>query len=75
MFKGKVDAVDAAGKWLTVSNENVEGWMARHDDDVQGGQRCRVHRRSKPEIRSPLRVYDGIEDMLYDVQVIPDQKR
>ncbi len=74
VFKGKVDAVDAAGKWLTVSNENVEGWMPamtmmyKADNDA-------VYTRVKAGDQITARVYDGIEDMLYDVQVIPDQKR
>ena len=27
VFKGKVDAVDRAAKTLTVTNENIDGWM------------------------------------------------
>ena len=27
VFKGRVDAVDRGAKTLTVTNENVEGWM------------------------------------------------
>ena len=74
VFKGKVDAVDTAGKWLTVSNENVEGWMPamtmmyKADNDA-------VYTKVKAGDQITARVHDGIEDMLYDVQVIPDQKR
>ena len=74
MFKGKVDAVDVAGKWLTVSNENVEGWMAAMTM-MYKADKDDVYTRVKPGDQITARVYDGIEDMLYDVQVIPDQKR
>ncbi|HTG90371.1 MAG TPA: copper-binding protein [Vicinamibacterales bacterium] len=74
VFKGKVDAVDPAGKTLTVSNENVEGWMAPMQM-MYKADKDDVYTRVKPGDQITARVYDGIEDMLYDVQVIPDQKR
>ena len=74
VFKGKVDAVNPAGKTLTVSNENVEGWMAPMQM-MYKADKDDVYTRVKPGDQITARVYDGIEDMLYDVQVIPDQKR
>jgi Cu/Ag efflux protein CusF len=74
VFKGKVDAVDVAGKWLTVSNENVEGWMAAMTMMYKADKDA-VYSTVKPGDQITARVYDGIEDMLYDVQVIPYQKR
>jgi len=74
VFKGKVDAVDPPGKTLTVSNENVEGWMAPMQM-MYKADKDDVYTRVKPGDQITARVYDGIEDMLYDVQVIPDQKR
>ena len=70
VFKGKVDAVDLAGKWLTVSNENVEGWMAPMTM-IYKADKDDVYVKVKSGDQITARVYDGIEDMLYDVQVIP----
>jgi len=66
-------AVDAARKMLTVSNENVEGWMAPMQM-MYKADKDDVYSRVKPGDQITARVYDGIEDMLYDVQVIPSQK-
>jgi Cu/Ag efflux protein CusF len=74
VFRGKVDAVDQARKLLTVSNENVEGWMAPMTM-MYKADKDDVYTRVKPGDQITARVYDGIEDMLYNVQVIPDQKR
>ena len=70
VFRGKVDAVDAARKMLTVSNENVEGWMAPMTM-IYKADKDDVYTRVKPGDQITARVYDGIEDVLYDVQVIP----
>jgi Cu/Ag efflux protein CusF len=68
VFKGKVDAVDPAGKTLTVTNENIDGWMApmtmvyKADNDA-------VYSKVKSGDQITARVYEGIEDTLYDVEV------
>jgi Cu/Ag efflux protein CusF len=64
-----VDAVDLAGKWLTVTNENVEGWMPPMQMMYKADKED-VYAKVKPGDQITARVYDGIEDMLYDVQVI-----
>jgi Cu/Ag efflux protein CusF len=68
-FKGKVEAVDPAGKTLTVTNENIDGWMAAMTM-MYKADKDDVYTKVKPGDQISARVYDGILDMLYDVQVI-----
>jgi len=70
VFKGRVDAVDRGAKTLTVTNENVEGWMPAMTM-VYKADKDDVYAKVKAGDRITARVFDGIEDMLYDVQVIP----
>lgn len=56
--------------WMTVSNENIEGWMAPMPM-MDKADRDDVHIKVKSGDQITARVYDGIEDMLYDVRVIP----
>ena len=70
VFKGKVEAVDPAARTVTVTNEHVEGWMASMTM-MYKADKDDVYTRVKPGDQITARVYDGIEDMLYDVQVIP----
>ena len=70
VFKGNVEAVDQAAKTLTVTNEHVEGWMARMTM-VYKADNDDVYTKVKSGDQITARVYDGIEDRLYDVQVIP----
>lgn len=74
VFKGKVEAVDPAAKTLTVTNEHVEGWMASMTM-VYKADKDDVYTKVKPGDQITARVYDGIEDMLYDVQVMPSYGR
>jgi Cu/Ag efflux protein CusF len=74
VFKGKVDAVDPAAKTLTVTNQHVEGWMASMTM-VYKADKDDVYTKVKPGDQITARVYDGIEDRLYDVQVIPSDGR
>jgi Cu/Ag efflux protein CusF len=70
VFKGKVDAVDMAARTLTVTNENVEGWMAPMTM-IYKADKDDVYAKLKPGDQITARVYEGIEDVLYDVQVVP----
>ena len=69
VFKGKVDAVDLAARTLTVTNENVEGWMPAMTM-VYKADKDDVYAKVKAGDQITARVYDGIEDMLYDVRVV-----
>ena len=69
VFKGKVDSVDVAARTLTVTNENIDGWMPAMTM-VYKADKDDVYARVKAGDQITARVYDGIEDMLYDVQVI-----
>ena len=69
VFKGKVDAVDVAARTLTVTNENVEGWMPAMTM-VYKADKDDVYAKVKAGDQITARVYDGIEDVLYDVQVV-----
>ena len=68
VFRGRVEAVDAAGKKLTVNGENVEGWMTamtmvyRPDKDD-------VLAMVKPGDHITAKVYDGDFETLHDVQI------
>jgi Cu/Ag efflux protein CusF len=71
-FKGKVEAVDTAGRKLTVNGENVEGWMGAmtmtytpDKDDVVT--------KVKPGDEITATVFDGDFQTLYDVQVTSTQ--
>ena len=70
VFKGKVDAVDRAARTLTVTNENVEGWMPSMTM-IYKADKDDVYANVKAGDRITARVFDGIEDVLYDVHVIP----
>jgi Cu/Ag efflux protein CusF len=68
-FHGKVTAVDASAKRLTVANEKIEGWMdamtmgyAVDNDDV--------FKRVKAGDQITAKVYDG-DYTLHEVQVVP----
>jgi Cu/Ag efflux protein CusF len=74
VFKGKVEAVDPAARTLTVTNEHVEGWMAPMTM-VYKADKDDLYTKVKAGDQITARVYDGIEDMLYDVQVIPSDGR
>ena len=74
VFKGKVEAVDPAAKTLTVTNEHVEGWMARMTM-VYKADNDDAYTKVKSGDQITARVYDGIEDRLYDVRVIPSDGR
>lgn len=67
-FTGKVDAVDAAAKRLTVTNEPVEGWMGAMTMSY-AVKNEEVVDRVKAGDRVTAKVYEG-DSTLYDVQVV-----
>jgi outer membrane protein TolC/Cu/Ag efflux protein CusF len=68
-FRGKVEAVDAATKRLTVTNEPIEGWMGamRMGYAVDNAD---VLNHVKPGDHITAKLYEGYFT-LYDVQVVP----
>ncbi|HVH27659.1 MAG TPA: copper-binding protein [Vicinamibacterales bacterium] len=71
-FKGKVEAVDAAGKKLTVNGENVEGWMGAMTM-MYTPDKDDVLTKVKPGDEITATVFDGDFQTLYDVQVTSTQ--
>jgi Cu/Ag efflux protein CusF len=69
-FKGKVEAVDAAGRKLTVNGENVEGWMGAMTM-IYTPDKDDVLTKVKPGDEITATVYEGDFQTLYDVQVTP----
>lgn len=69
VFKGRVEAVDATAKSLTVFNENVEGWMAPMSMSY-AVDKDDVLTMVKPGDQITATVYDGDFKTLYDVQVV-----
>ena len=70
VFRGKIEGVDPKAKTLMVNGENVEGWMPAMTM-VYKADKDDVYAKVKAGDRITARVFDGIEDVLYDVQVIP----
>jgi Cu/Ag efflux protein CusF len=67
-FRGKVEAVDAPAKKLTVNGENVEGWMGAMTM-MYSPDKDEVLTKVKPGDEITATVYDGDFQTLYDVQV------
>ena len=68
-FHGKVTAVDANAKRLTVANEKIEGWM----DAMTMGyavDKDDVFKRVKAGDEITAKVYDG-DYSLHEVEVVP----
>ena len=71
-FRGKVAAVDANAKRLTVANEKIEGWM----DAMTMGyavDKEDVFKRVKPGDQITAKVYDG-DYTLHEVEVVAQPK-
>jgi Cu/Ag efflux protein CusF len=69
VFKGRVQTVDPAAKTLTVTNENVEGWMMPMTM-TYGTDKPEVFATVKPGDTITATVYDGDFKTLYNVQVV-----
>jgi Cu/Ag efflux protein CusF len=70
VFRGKVEKVDTVTKRLTVTNENVEGWMPPMTMGYSVDKADDVVKRVKAGDQITATVYDG-DSMLYNVQVVP----
>jgi Cu/Ag efflux protein CusF len=68
LFKGRVEAIDAASKTLTVNGENVEGWMGAMTM-VYRADKEDVFRTVKTGDQITAKVYDGDFQTLHDVQI------
>ena len=69
-FRGKVEKVDTKAKTLTVSGENVEGWMPAMTM-TYAVDKAQIMSRVKAGDQITAKVYDGDFKTLHDVQVIP----
>ena len=68
-FRGKVEAVNAEAKTVTVLNDSIEGWMGSmsmpyHLDNADALSSIKVGDSISATVR------DGVFDTLYDVKVI-----
>ena len=70
VLQGKVEQVSAEEKRLTVSHDNVEGWMGAMTMAYPVDKAEEVVKRVKAGDRITAKVYDG-DHTLYDVQVVP----
>ena len=70
VFKGKVEAIDAAAKTFTVNGEKVEGWMDKMTMSYVPDKED-VLKRVKVGDQITAKVYDGDFRTLHDVQVVP----
>ena len=72
-FKGKVEKVDPKTKMVTVTNENVPGWM-NSMTMVYKVDKEAVLKDLKPGNQITATVYDGDLQTLYNVKVAPPKK-
>jgi Cu/Ag efflux protein CusF len=69
-FKGKVEKVDEANKYVSVNNENIPGWMM---------SMTMTYKVDKPDVLKTLKagdnitatVYEGDMQTLYNVKLAP----
>ena len=72
VFKGIVEKVDANAKWVTVTNENIPGWL---------NVITRTYKVDNPEVlkaispgdRVTAKVYEGEFKVLYELRVVPPE--
>lgn len=74
VFKGKVEKVDEKSKMLTVTNEDIPGWMMPMTMSY-GVDRDAVLKQVKAGDQITATVYDGDVKTLYNVKVAPPEKK
>ena len=72
VFKGIVEQVDANGKWVTVTNENIPGWQ-NYKKMTYKVDNPEVLKIVKPGDRVIAKVYEGDFKMLYELRVVPPE--
>jgi len=73
-FKGKVEKVDQSAKTLTVANENIPGWMMAMTM-TYGVDKDAVLKQVKAGDQITATVYEGDVKTLYNVKVVPPEKK
>ena len=73
-FKGKVEKVDQDAKTLTVSNEDIPGWMMAMTM-TYGVDKETVLKEVKAGDQITATVYEGDVKTLYNVKVVPPEKK
>jgi len=73
VFKGKVERVDEKAKRLTVTNENIPGWMTAMTM-AYGVDKDTVLKQVKAGDQITATVYDG-DFTLHNVKVVPPEKK
>jgi Cu/Ag efflux protein CusF len=73
-FRGKIEKVDTKAKILTVNGENVEGWMGAMTMNY-AVDKADVLDKVKVGDQITAKVYDGDFKTLYDVHVVPENKK
>jgi len=73
-FKGKVEKVDTTAKKLTVANQDIPGWMMAMSM-AYGVDKESVLQQVKAGDQITATVYEGDFKTLYDVKVVPPEKK
>jgi Cu/Ag efflux protein CusF len=73
-FKGKVEKVDQDAKKLTVANEDIPGWMMAMTM-AYGVDKESVLKEVKAGDQITATVYEGDVKTLYNVKVVPPEKK
>lgn len=73
-FKGKVEKVDQEAKTLTVANEDIPGWMMAMTM-TYGVDKDTVLKAVKAGDQITATVYEGDTKTLYNVKVVPPEKK
>ena len=69
VLRGKVEQIDAAGKLMSVNNENVEGWMPPMTMSYKADN-ADIFSQVKVGDQITATVYDGDFTTLHNVQIV-----
>jgi Cu/Ag efflux protein CusF len=72
VFKGIVEQLDANAKWVTVTNENIPGWL-NYKKMTYKVDNPEVLKTVKPGDRVTAKVYEGDFKVLYELTVVPPE--